>query len=485
MSTGMIILNTDFQINGIDPIVEKLFGYEKKECLGHALSLLIPSFNSNKFVEDVHLVNQLEITAYGIHKNGTSIRLEYYLHLINHQEIKSFCVMINELSSLSTEIRHQQSNHQAQGQEWLGYLLQSSPIVIYSCRPKGNFATTFISENVVALTGYTQEQYLSDINFWLNHLHPEDKTEIVHQMSLRIHETDSHSFEYRFLCADGKYKWILDKLKISHDNQGTPTEILGYWLEITERKQAEQELLCVNAVLEQKTNSLTAANQDLSQFTHVVSHDLKAPLRAIHSYCEWLKNDLEGTLAPEHQEYFTGMQDAVQQAERLIDDLLDLSEIGHNIAEKERVSLTEFFTELTDSVITDPLIDVSIMDHFPYLYVSPVILTQVFQNLITNASVYNLSDSKTIVIDGQQFEDCYHVSITDNGMGIESKFHDRIFQLFQRLHTKEEFDGTGVGLAIVQKAVTNLDWAISLQSAETEGSTFTISIPLKEVIFND
>jgi light-regulated signal transduction histidine kinase (bacteriophytochrome) len=273
----------------------------------------------------------------------------------------------------------------------------------------------------------------------------------------------------------------LDKLKIGRNKDGQPTEMVGLWLDITERKKDEQQLKEAHDLLKSRSEALEESNTELSQFTYVVSHDLKAHLRAIHSYCDWLSDDLLDSLDGDQKEYIEGMQDAVQQAENLIDDLLELSRVGRRAMAAEPIHLTPFFKDLTQSLITDTNVIIEITENLPIINVSNTLLTQVFQNLIVNAHTYNLSEQKEIKILGEVKGDNYRVSVSDNGMGIEERFHERVFQLFQRLHTKEEIDGTGIGLAIVNKAVSCLNWSITLSSTLGEGSSFSVLIPLSEV----
>ena len=471
---GIIALDNKFYIEGIDKEIAQLFGYDQKEVCGQALTLLIPSFDKTKYNANQQTTNNKETERQARTKKAHIISLEYDVHVILQQDKTSYIVMVNNLDTVYSEIKEQNLSNQSQGHEWLAYLLRSSPVVIYSCIPSGNYPTTFISDNIETLTGYTPTQYLSDPSFWLNHLHPDDKDDLFAEMAELFETDDSLSYEYRFLCVDGSYIWVLDKLKVSYDEQGKPIEMMGLWLDITKRKNDEE-------LLKKKTALLTESNAEHSQFTYVVSHDLKAPLRAIHSYCEWLSEDLDGKLEPEQQEYISGMQDAVQEADSLIEDLLELSRVGRRAVEVERIQLTEFFTKLTRAVVPDEEVLFEISENMPVIEVSPTILTQVFQNLITNALTYNNSDKKIVKIEGSKQGRNYVISVTDNGIGIDEKYHSRIFQLFQRLHTKDEYDGSGIGLAIVHKAASHLSWTIALSSSLNKGSTFSISFPIKEI----
>ncbi|OUR65302.1 hypothetical protein A9Q79_03085 [Methylophaga sp. 42_25_T18] len=484
---GVIVLDSEFCIEGIDRQTAQLFGYDHKEFCGQALSTFIPDFDKEKYQVEQGVLNTKITEQKAKTKSGDIFSLDYGVNEVSQVEKKSYVVTIGLCSpALSdSEIRQQnfknQAQAQAQGHDWLKYLLRSGPVVIYSCIPSGQFPTMFISENIKLLTGYTPEQYLASPSFWLDHLHPEDKEELLAEMSELFSTDKSLSYEYRFLCADGSYIWVLDKLKVYYDDHGQPTEMLGLWLDISQRKNDEELQAATNLLLKRKTDELQDSNAELSQFTYVVSHDLKAPLRAIHSYCDWLSEDLEGKLEPEQQEYISGMQDAVEESETLIEDLLELSRVGRRAVEVEDVNLTDFFRALTKKVLADEQVEVEIDEDMPTINVSLTILAQVFQNLITNAVVYNKSDTKNIKISGHENGDNYAVSVADNGIGIDEKYHERVFQLFQRLHTKEEYDGTGIGLAIVHKAVTHLDWSIALNSSLNNGSTFSVYFPIKEV----
>jgi len=480
---GVIVLDSEFYIEGVDRQITQLFGYSHKEFCGQALSLFIPGFDKEKYTVEPDILNTKEIEQQAKTKSGNVFGLAYDINEISQPEKTSYVVTIDELNAAPFDRDRRQpnaSNH-VQGHEWLTYLLRASPVVIYSCIPSGQYPTTFISENIERLTGYTPEQYLAAPSFWLEHLHPDDTEALLAEMSELFDTNKSLSYEYRFLCADGSYIWVLDKLKVSYDEQGNPSEMLGLWLDITQRKNDEALLTSANSLLKKKTGELEESNTELSQFTYVVSHDLKAPLRAIHSYCEWLSEDLDGKLESDQQEYITGMQEAVQEAEILIEDLLELSRVGRRSIKVESIDLTEFFMSLTRTVIVEDTVEIEVAESMPTIVVSPTILTQVFQNLITNAFLYNKSDKKSIKISGRESGDNYIVSIADNGIGIEEKYHDRVFQLFQRLHTKEQYEGTGIGLAIVHKAVMHLNWTIALHSSLNKGSTFSVAFPLEEI----
>lgn len=241
--------------------------------------------------------------------------------------------------------------------------------------------------------------------------------------------------------------------------------------EITERCQAE-------ARLQHYANQLQDANAELSQYAYVVSHDLKAPLRAIHNYAQFLREDLTERLEAEQAAYFDGMHHALEEANTLIHDILELSRVGRHEIHTEPVELAHFLTSLLQELCIPDEVDIHIGEDWPTLEIAPVLLRQVFQNLIHNAIKFNTADQKRLELGWQMCDDhTLELFVRDNGIGIKPEFAERIFRVFERLHSKEEFDGTGIGLAIVKKAVGKLGGTIRMESQPGSGSTFFIRFP--------
>ncbi len=244
--------------------------------------------------------------------------------------------------------------------------------------------------------------------------------------------------------------------------------------EVAERQQAEEQL-------QHYTAELQEANAELSQYAYVVSHDLKAPLRAIRNYAEFLQEDLADKMEAEQQGYFQGLERALHEADTLIDDILVLSRVGRQKMRVETVALGEFLRSVIASLNFPANVEIVMPEEWPHLKTIPMLLRQVFQNLICNAVKFNELPQKRVELGWQALdEDQYDVFVRDNGIGMKPDYQDKIFRVFERLHTREEFEGTGIGLAIVKKAVGKLGGAVRVESQPGAGSTFWVTLPRQQ-----
>lgn len=249
-------------------------------------------------------------------------------------------------------------------------------------------------------------------------------------------------------------------------------------LELTERKRAEEALRVVHSDLAMKAADLEAANEELSQYAYVVSHDLKAPLRAIANYSGFLREDLENILNEDQNGYLDKLNLAVRQGERLVEDLLEFSGVGRLHAPIETVNIGGLLRQLMVSLAFSPDVEIVMESEWPTIQADPTLLRQVFQDLIKNGIKFNHSPHKRIEIGWRPFgEEAYELFVRDNGIGIEPRYHEQIFGVFQRLHTRAEYEGTGLGLAIVKKATAKLHGSVRVESIPGEGSTFYIVVP--------
>jgi len=259
-----------------------------------------------------------------------------------------------------------------------------------------------------------------------------------------------------------------------------------------ERAVAAEKLQAANESLEQRVEERTLAvarhaedlarsNAELEDFTHVVSHDLKEPLRGIEAFSGFLAEDYADKLDDRGRKHLLVLQDSAVRMRDLIDDLLQLSRIGRVKPQYLPVSISALLAEVLDAMgflLNDRNVDLRVQTDLPTLVCDPVRIRQVFENLISNAVKYNQSQAPVIEIACAQDSENYTFSVHDNGPGIDPKYHEKIFRIFQRLVLHEEYEGTGVGLTICKKIVEGHGGRIWVDSdGEGAGSTFSFSIP--------
>lgn len=293
--------------------------------------------------------------------------------------------------------------------------------------------------------------------------------------------------------------WLFFTASPLTDANGRITGAIETLQDISERKRAEKALLEYRETLEveiqrrtsdlhqahlelaAKANVLEQVNEELSQYAFVASHDLRAPLRAARNYADFLHEELESVLDDEQRGYFQGLLSALRHGDELVNDLLEFSRIGNLAVATQDIHLGAFFSELRTTLDLPEDTDLVFPGDWPTVKADRVLLNQIFQNLISNGLKFNRSARRRVevTLSGQGRGQC-EVCVHDNGIGIDPRYHDRIFKMFKRLHTHKEFAGTGIGLAIVKKAVTKLNGSVRLESTAGEGSTFFITLPLAE-----
>ncbi len=296
----------------------------------------------------------------------------------------------------------------------------------------------------------------------------------------------SQVFDFKIILNDGKEKSLQSIAKVIHDIDGNKLRMIGTTYDITQLKQYEREL-------KSKIRDLDRSNKELEEFAYVASHDMQEPLRKISTFCEILEDRFSEQLSTEGVNYLRRMSTASNNMRFLIDNLLSFSRLtrGNQPFEKTdlNVLLSEVKTELELKIAESETI--IRYDKLPMLEVNPSQIKQLFSNLVGNAIKFR-NPEKICEIDiqteklGRQAKQelglnvnrtYYRISIADNGIGFEPEYANRIFQIFQRLHGKSEYPGSGIGLAICKKIIDNHAGMIYASGKPLGGSTFTVILP--------
>ncbi|MBD0345434.1 MAG: PAS domain-containing protein, partial [Coleofasciculus sp. Co-bin14] len=280
------------------------------------------------------------------------------------------------------------------------------------------------------------------------------------------------SEEDSFLRANGTTDWLRYALHPWHNSTGEVGGIIMFTEVITQRKEAEQKLK--KAIAE-----LARSNQELEQFAYVASHDLREPLRKIKSYTDLLVKRYQGQLDEKADKYIAYITDGAVRMQTLITDLLTYSRVGRGeisleptdlgaVLNRTLSDLSNVIRESNALITTDPL---------PTVKANPTQMGQLLQNLIANAIKFHGQQLPHVQIRAVLHDQSWTISVQDNGIGIEPQYAERIFVIFQRLHTKDEYPGTGIGLAVCKKIVERHGGQIWVESELGRGTTFCFTLP--------
>jgi PAS domain S-box-containing protein len=342
------------------------------------------------------------------------------------------------------------------------------------------------SEGLKRVFGYDAEEIEPGAEFWGHQVHPEDRERVSQGLKAAIEQRRaSWTDEYRFLRKDGAYAFISDRGLILYDDAGNPSRMIGALMDVSERHRAEEQVRQLNVELErrveERTEQLQAANKELETFSYSVSHDLRAPLRAIEGFSRILNDDYSNKLDDDAKHYLNVIVSSCGQMTALIEDLLSLSRLGRQELRWTSLRMDDLVpavaTEVTRNWERKPEWR---FDSLPEAFGDPTLVRQIWMNLLSNAVKFSSkSASPLIVVSAEADRDRVVYRIKDNGTGFDMKFAGKLFGVFQRLHGRTEFEGHGVGLAIVQRLVRRHGGNVWAEAKLGQGATFFFSLPRK------
>ncbi len=322
---------------------------------------------------------------------------------------------------------------------------------------------------------------------FLEHVLPEDRAEVDRLFQEATSTRTDWSFECRIRRKDGEVRWIWAIGGHLFDDTGQAYRLAGIVQDITERKQAEQEIRLLNERLEhrviERTAQLESANKELEAFSYSVSHDLRAPLRAIDGYSRILVEDYAAKLDDEGKRICSVISGEARRMGQLIDDLLAFSRLGRKEMHSSRIDMKALATSVFGELIKaeDPgRIDFQIT-RLPAVDADPSLIRQVWVNLLANAIKFTSKKKHAFIKVGTRpSPNEYIYYVQDTGAGFDMEYVDKLFGVFQRLHGESEFEGTGVGLAIVQRIVRRHGGRVWAEGEPGKGATFYFALPRQE-----
>jgi len=354
-----------------------------------------------------------------------------------------------------------------------------------------NRQIVYMSPSSEKITGYGPQEFMNNPDLLTNIIYPEDRPLFLNHIK-NLQDASHEGIELKIVSKSGQIRWlahICSPLYMQH-------KFLGRRIsnrDITDRKNAEEELRKyrehLEELVEQRTaelkktaEELTRSNKDLKEFAYVISHDLKEPLQVIKGFLMLFEKRYKDKLDEKANEIIRFTVDGAKRMQELIKDLLEYSQVGNRGKEfkpadcslilNKAISNLKVSIEESGAVVTH--------DTLPTVMADAIQLSSLFQNLIGNAIKFYGSEAPMVHISTERKGDEWLFSVRDNGIGIDPKFADRIFAVFQRMHSSEEYPGTGIGLAICKKIVEHHGGRIWVESEPGKGATFYFTIPERQ-----
>lgn len=363
-------------------------------------------------------------------------------------------------------------------------LVEHLPVVTYRDALDTVATPLYISPQIETLIGYAPHEWLDRPTLWLELLHPDDRARVLDTVKNYINTKTQATIEYRLRAKTGAWVWVRDDADVTKDADGEPLYVQGTLSDITARKEVEETLRTVNADLEERVQKRTAqlqdANRELESFSYSVSHDLRAPLRAINGFSRMFTEEYAAHLPQDAQHLQTLIQENALKMSQLIDDLLAFSRLGRAPLQKSPLQLEDLIREVWNDLALERenrQIEFT-LGTLPPVQADPALLRQVFTNLLSNAIKFTRYSTNAGIEIGcltRSDENIYFVR--DNGAGFDMEYAHKLFGVFQRLHNETEFEGTGVGLAIVQRVIHRHGGKIWAEAKPNHGATFSFTLP--------
>ncbi|WP_436344824.1 ATP-binding protein [Natronorubrum sp. FCH18a] len=328
-----------------------------------------------------------------------------------------------------------------------------------------SFAETFGVDPDAAREGVSLDQFVSAI-------HEADRDRVERRIEEAIESGGEYEEEYRVWNEDDELRWVIARGHVECDEDGNPVTFPGALIDITERKHAEQQLEALNSRLKR-------SNERLEQFAHAASHDLQEPLRMVSSHLQLLDKRYGNTLDEDAHEFLEFAVNGADRMRAMIDGLLAYSRVETQGAPFEPVDLNDVLADVRTDLqrqIAESGAEMTV-ETLPQVEGDGHQLRQLFQNLVENALEYSGDEPPSVHISAERERQEWVIAVRDEGIGIEPADRDSIFEVFHRLHSRVEYAGTGIGLALCRRIVERHSGDIWVESERGEGSTFFVSLP--------
>ncbi|SFM84707.1 hypothetical protein SAMN05428949_1018 [Chitinophaga sp. YR627] len=356
-------------------------------------------------------------------------------------------------------------------------LTQSLPQLIWTADING--CSDFFNQQWYDYTGSQPEDAAG--KGWFSYIHPHHRAELYEKWEKSLKSGDSLAFEFQLKAGDGKYQWFYIVGNPIKDEEGEILKWVSALTNIEEQKAVEEKL---ERLVNERTGALQRSNDDLEQFAHVASHDLKEPVRKIKTFVDRLEQDKGTKLSEKGQSYLNKINTAANRMYDMIEGVLNYSSIDNAEQPFSSISLNETLNsiELDLEILMNQKKAHIVYENLPTVKGAPLLIYQLFYNLINNSLKFTSPDTPPLItITAQQTSKLgipyMQIDVKDNGIGFEQTQAQKIFNSFTRLNSKDKFEGTGLGLALCKKIVERHQGYITASGKENEGAVFSIFLP--------
>jgi PAS domain S-box-containing protein len=458
---------------------ERMFGYTAKEMIGHSVERIVSPDRPEEEQRILQQVKTGETHLYEtirIHKDGHPIHISLTVSPI--RDVGGAIVGFSSIARDITErIQAQEAlERHARTLREQAQMLDLANVMVRDVHDRIILWNTGMEK----MYGWSRIETLGRLSYDILKTQFPLPIEQIRALLMRDGRWEGEVIHTR---KDGAKITVSSQWVLHRDEKGQATAIIEVNTDITERKLAEQQMLRMNVELEQRvrarTAELSAANQEMEAFTYSVAHDLRAPLRHIDAFSKMLADDFSKILPLEAVRYLETIRRGSQNMSHLVDDLLNLARVGRQELKRELIPLNQLVDQVVaelDRETRNRDIEWNIAE-LPSVVGDPGLLKQIFVNLLSNAVKYSRPRARAMIEIGQEKKDGETIFyIRDNGVGFNMKYSDKLFGVFQRLHRAEEFEGTGVGLAIVDRVIRRHGGRIWAESEVDKGATFYFTL---------
>jgi PAS domain S-box-containing protein len=478
--TEIFVLTRHGVIDYVNTAAARSVGRHVAELQGAHFHLIDPDFDCS---EDSDIVRGIEATgvyrcqASFLHASGRPLSREVCVTRMTFENDEFLCVSAHESPNPASNGRTLDP-----GERRFRDLADRSDDLIYSYRLYPERGFDYVNPAATAITGYTPEEHYADPDLGKKLIHPDDALKLA--TLLREPQSEAPS-QLRWVKKDGTVIWTEQMNTLIKDESGRLVGIEGIARDMTRRKQSEEEILKANSTLETlaeaRRRELDYASQELETLLYSVAHDLRAPLRHIEGYLGLLRSELaDATCSGTARAYLDTLERTAARLSSQFDALLSFSRIGRQEMLHTTISMTALVDEVKhqlETALAPEAVEWRI-GNLPPVCGDPGMVFSVISNLLGNAVKFSRHRVPACIgIEGWAEDGMNHYQVSDNGEGFDMRHSHKLFQLFQRLHTREEHDGHGIGLALVRRIVTLHGGMISASGQPGCGATFSFTLP--------